>query len=192
MSAKWTEGPLQYRKSGADDFTIYNDMGADLALVLGWPTEADETDPEAEANAKLYAAAPDGDLVADHFLLPSRLQALQPQLQLYVDELMRPSSYHEPFLLRGIYFCGDASEAAAHLARGAAEAPLLDERVDDETAADDAPQALPESLRQPAFVRDLFEQKVFAEIGLKDHLTAQRSNGLASMVARIKAEAAKG
>lgn len=30
----------------------------------------------------------------------------------------------------------------------------------------------------------------FAEIGLKDHLTAQRSNGLASMVARIKAEAA--
>jgi len=59
MSAKWTEGPLQYRKSGADDFTIYNDMGADLALVLGWPTEADETDPEAEANAKLYTAAPD-------------------------------------------------------------------------------------------------------------------------------------
>lgn len=35
-------------------------------------------------------------------------------------------------------------------------------------------------------------QAFFAEIGLKDHLTAQRSNGLASMVARIKAEAAKG
>jgi len=35
-------------------------------------------------------------------------------------------------------------------------------------------------------------QTFFAEIGLKDHLTAQRSNGLASMVARIKAEAAKG
>lgn len=31
----------------------------------------------------------------------------------------------------------------------------------------------------------------FAEIGLKDHLTAQRSNGLASMVARIKSEAAR-
>jgi cysteine desulfuration protein SufE len=31
----------------------------------------------------------------------------------------------------------------------------------------------------------------FAEIGLKDHLTAQRSNGLASMVARIKAEATR-
>ncbi len=30
---------------------------------------------------------------------------------------------------------------------------------------------------------------IFARLGLKDHLTPQRSNGLASMVARIKAEA---
>jgi cysteine desulfuration protein SufE len=29
----------------------------------------------------------------------------------------------------------------------------------------------------------------FADLGLKDHLTPQRSNGLASMVARIRAEA---
>lgn len=35
-------------------------------------------------------------------------------------------------------------------------------------------------------------QAFFSEIGLRDHLTAQRSNGLASMVARIKAEAARG
>lgn len=31
---------------------------------------------------------------------------------------------------------------------------------------------------------------VFSKLGLKDHLTPQRSNGLASMVARIKADAA--
>ncbi len=31
---------------------------------------------------------------------------------------------------------------------------------------------------------------VFAELGLKDHLTPQRSNGLASMVARVRADAA--
>jgi cysteine desulfuration protein SufE len=30
---------------------------------------------------------------------------------------------------------------------------------------------------------------VFERLGLKDHLTPQRSNGLASMVARIKADA---
>jgi cysteine desulfuration protein SufE len=31
---------------------------------------------------------------------------------------------------------------------------------------------------------------VFEKLGLKEHLTPQRSNGLASMVARIKADAA--
>jgi len=33
------------------------------------------------------------------------------------------------------------------------------------------------------------ERAVFAELGLNNHLTPQRSNGLASMVARIKADA---
>jgi cysteine desulfuration protein SufE len=33
-------------------------------------------------------------------------------------------------------------------------------------------------------------QAVFARMGLKDHLTQQRSNGLASMIARIRADAA--
>ncbi|HRD77535.1 MAG TPA: SufE family protein, partial [Hyphomicrobiaceae bacterium] len=32
-------------------------------------------------------------------------------------------------------------------------------------------------------------QKVFAELGLKEHLTPQRSNGLASMVERIRVDA---
>ncbi len=31
---------------------------------------------------------------------------------------------------------------------------------------------------------------IFADLGLKDHLTPQRSNGLASMVARIRSDAA--
>ncbi|MGA7324182.1 MAG: SufE family protein [Rhodomicrobium sp.] len=34
------------------------------------------------------------------------------------------------------------------------------------------------------------EKAVFAQLGLNTHLTPQRSNGLASMVARIKADAA--
>ena len=45
--------------------------------------------------------------------------------------------------------------------------------------------------RPLAEIRETDAQAIFAEIGLKDHLTAQRSNGLASMVARIKAEAAR-
>ena len=44
--------------------------------------------------------------------------------------------------------------------------------------------------RSPADIRAIDAKAFFDEIGLSSHLTAQRSNVLASMVARIKAEAA--
>jgi len=44
--------------------------------------------------------------------------------------------------------------------------------------------------RSPADIRAIDAKAFFDEIGLSSHLTAQRSNGLASMVSRIKAEAA--
>ncbi len=43
--------------------------------------------------------------------------------------------------------------------------------------------------KTPAQILALDAQAIFAKLGLKDHLTPQRSNGLASMVARIKADA---
>ena len=39
-------------------------------------------------------------------------------------------------------------------------------------------------------ILSLDAQPLFAKIGLKDHLTQQRSNGLASMIQRIRADAA--
>ncbi len=38
-------------------------------------------------------------------------------------------------------------------------------------------------------ILDIDERSVLAKLGLTDHLTPQRSNGLASMVARIKSDA---
>jgi len=123
-----------------------------------------------DSSAELFAGALGDEGGADYFLLPSRIDALRPQLQLYVDELMRPSSYHEPFLLRGLYFCGDASEAAQILARGAMagadDAPADNLDTDDGATPLPADANLPAGARQPVFLRDLFEQKVFAEIGL--------------------------
>lgn len=46
-----------------------------------------------------------------------------------------------------------------------------------------APMTVPEIIASDA-------AGIFEKLGLKDHLTPQRSNGLASMVARIKADAA--
>ena len=45
--------------------------------------------------------------------------------------------------------------------------------------------------RTPADILTTDAQAFFEEIGLKSHLTLQRSNGLASMVQRIKLEAQK-
>ncbi len=46
------------------------------------------------------------------------------------------------------------------------------------------------SRRKPQEILALNAREIFARLGLKDHLTPQRSNGLASMVARIEADAA--
>ncbi|MCZ8375059.1 MAG: SufE family protein [Beijerinckiaceae bacterium] len=47
------------------------------------------------------------------------------------------------------------------------------------------------SNRLPDDIAAMDAQAFFAEIGLREHLTSQRANGLASMVARIKAEASR-
>jgi cysteine desulfuration protein SufE len=44
--------------------------------------------------------------------------------------------------------------------------------------------------KSPQDVAETDAHAIFAGLGLRDHLTAQRSNGLASMVQRIKADAA--
>ena len=64
-----------------------------------------------DTSAELFVLNLDEDS-SPYFLLPGQIDSLRPQLQLYVNELMRPSTYHEPFLMRGIYFSGDAGEAA--------------------------------------------------------------------------------
>ncbi len=78
----------------------------------GWVTQAfDQVEQNvADAGAELFAS---NALVAsppDLFLLPSRLAALRAGMAEYLDELMRPNAYHEPFFLRGIYFSGSAPQ----------------------------------------------------------------------------------
>ncbi|PLZ00093.1 type VI secretion protein IcmF [Burkholderia sp. WAC0059] len=142
-----------------------------------------------------------GHLDARAFLLlPARIDAIRAQLQLYVDELMRPSAYHEPFFFRGIYLTGDSSEFArsgrasptpsAGDAQVAEREPFFGEpaktfEVLAETAVErslaaehgefddgnppengESSQQLVDLMRQPAFLRDLFERKIFVEYGL--------------------------
>jgi type VI secretion system protein ImpL len=161
-----------------------------------------------DASAELFALD-SAHLDARQFLqLPSRIDAMRAQLQLYVDELLRASAYHEPFFFRGIYLTGDASEFAQW-----SVAQAVDQAVDGdvlpalEAPSGEAPDTLVpyaasesrdgahdtadadmgdgrrepggqinDLMLQPAFLRDLFEKKIFLEYGLtrpsrSQHLT---------------------
>jgi len=126
-----------------------------------------------DTSAELFALNAATEDAGKFFLLPSRIESIRSQLQLYVDELMRPSAYHEPFFFRGMYLTGDSSEAAQK-AMGAHSLPAV---VD--AAAEPAPvethELMSQLMREPAFLRDLFEKKIFLEYGLarpsRQHLT---------------------
>ena len=109
------------------------------------------------------------------FLLPSEMQALKGPLQLYLDHVFKESSFHDSFFFRGLYFSGDAGEDAQ--AQVSAAAVLLADP--DPSKADDDEDWLalspdpfaprPErpakvlGPRRPAFIKDLFEKKIFVE-----------------------------
>lgn len=147
-----------------------------------------------DASAELFALDA-GQMDARQFLLlPSRIEAMRAQLQSYVDELLRASAYHEPFFFRGIYLTGDSSEFAqwsvaqgdGSARRDALASPVLgeDPATGGVVVYEAGDTALPpvggdasagrrepggplnELMLQPAFLRDLFEKKIFLEYGL--------------------------
>ena len=101
----------------------------------------------------------------DLFLFPPTIQAMRAPLQVYLDTLFKQSAYHESYLFRGIYFCG---EGATELSRdlpapsdpraGWADAMQV-------TAAAAAPEIVVRE-RKPVFLFDLFKQKIFCEAAL--------------------------
>ncbi|CAB3749322.1 type VI secretion system protein [Paraburkholderia humisilvae] len=171
-----------------------------------------------DTSAELFALDAGTIDAAALLLLPARIDAMRAQLQIYIDELLRPSAYHEPFFFRGIYLTGDSSEFAQWTVEPASSAygdgalvPAGGVRAtaDDEDARGAADAAMPlvpyaggaplrgegaaaatsletqrrepggplnELMRQPAFLRDLFDKKIFLEYGLarpsrSQHLT---------------------
>jgi len=126
--------------------------------------------------AELCALEPAGSDSSEYFLLPNQIERLRNGLKIFAEELMRPSAYHEPFLLRGVYLTGDCSDEAALLGDGHAPAdltlgsPAVDAPPPVEPVADGEappPAWLPgQGSAVPAFLRDIFERKIFAEVGL--------------------------
>ncbi|RSZ60512.1 hypothetical protein HF313_19490 [Massilia atriviolacea] len=110
----------------------------------------------ADGCAELCALEPAGADSSAYFLLPREVERLRAGLTVFCEELMRPSAYHEPFLLRGIYLTGDASATSALLADG--DGPP---DPGEEAAAGEGQRE-----GMPVFLRDVFERKIFPEAGL--------------------------
>jgi type VI secretion system protein ImpL len=110
----------------------------------GWADTALDTVIGALASAceELSALEPAGEDSSGYFTLPAEIDRLRQGLRVFLDEFMRPSAYHEPFMLRGLYLTGNAAEG---------------------------------ELVQPAFLRDIFERKVFQEVGLVRAAAVQRT-----------------
>ncbi len=90
----------------------------------------------ADITAELFASNTDVPASAALFLLPSRIAALRAGAADYLQALMQPNAFHDPFFLRGIYLSGNG--------------------------------------HQPFFLRDLLDEKVFAEFGLSRAAHAQK------------------
>ncbi len=151
-----------------------------------------------DACAELCALEPADGHSGEYYRLPSEIERMRRGLKLFMDELMRTSAYHEPFLLRGFYLTGDCSDPSALRAAtlvpqatapvaeplvaglpgsgvqaggepGAGEEPLPPGATPDAglpaggLVTADASDSLE---REPAFLRDLFEHKIFSESGL--------------------------
>lgn len=135
-----------------------------------------------DTSAELFASKSALADTRSFFLLPNRIESLREQLQLYVDELMRPSAYHEPFFFRGVYFTGDSSQSAQ-----LTESSAVQESTEPVLDMPDTADLVSQLMQEPAFLRDLFEKKIFLEYGLARPSRQQLARPVLTRVGQLTA-----
>ncbi|MFM8247362.1 MAG: type VI secretion system protein, partial [Burkholderiaceae bacterium] len=93
----------------------------------GWVDEAfDQIEQNlTDSSAELLASQATLRSGTDVFLLPSYVASLRAGARDYLDALMRPNAFHEPFFLRGVYLSGHAERPM--FLRGVMEAKVFAE-----------------------------------------------------------------
>jgi len=153
----------------------------DTVFSESWVDEAIETvhSDLLRLQLELFAARDRIEGVDEVFQLPHDLRRMSAPLAQYLRLLFRESAYHETFFLRGIYFTGDAGEAAAVMPPRAVVAvpspvPALVTAGGQPVVTEPVPPwlRLPpiETAQRPrqqhVFLRHLFELKIFPEGGI--------------------------
>ncbi|MBW1803034.1 MAG: hypothetical protein JRJ85_20165, partial [Deltaproteobacteria bacterium] len=123
-----------------------NPYAVDTTYSSDWVAESFNTlDKQIRmAQMELFAEGVDLHESDDLYLLPGYFRSISESLRIYLDHLFKETAYHESFLFRGLYFCGDSG---------------MDHQG-------------PE-VKKPFFLKELFEKKIFPEFGLSRPATKQ-------------------
>ncbi len=127
------------KRLGNNMFGWSSPYGIDTGYSSEWVHEAFQS-IQRELSSTQYELFTEGTDLRESdglFVFPHNFQPLSEPVQVYLDRLFKPSVYHESFIFRGIYFCGNSDTEQA------------------ETAS-----------VMPMFLKDLFEKKLFPEFGL--------------------------
>jgi len=140
-----------------DIFGWSNDHSIDSAYATEWVDEAFSSvnDSLYRVQEEIYADGKKVDGRDGVFLFPLSFNQLKGGIRTYTDHLFKASGYHESFFLRGIYFTGDSHvEKEASKPQSSLNLPLSFRQ-----------ENVPEK-RNLYFISNLFENKIFREIGL--------------------------
>ncbi len=141
----------------SDIFGWSNDKPVDSIYTTDWIDEAFSSinDSLYRVQEEVYADGKTTDNRDGVFLFPLAFNQLKAELRTYTDHLFKPSSYHESFFLRGVYFVGDSHLDEPELPPSSSlEMPWhFQQKEKNET-------------RNLYFANDLFEDKIFREVGL--------------------------
>lgn len=111
---------------------------------------------------EIYAERDEIENADDLFLLPPHMQSMREPLRVYLDTLFKQSAYHEPYLFRGVYFCGEVPVTTEPLLQLEPANEWPDQDVSLQTSnVEDV-----EIERRPVFLSDLFREKIFSESAL--------------------------
>ena len=107
---------------------------------------------------EIYAERDEIQDVDDLFLFPAAVQSMSESLGVYLDCLFKQSAYHESYLFRGLYFCGEPGVEAVD------ETAVLPEIIQPAGKLEALETAETGTLqRKPVFLTDLFRKKIFSE-----------------------------
>jgi len=110
---------------------------------------------------EIYAERDEIQDADDLFLFPAAIQSMSESLGVYLEGLFKQSAYHESYLFRGLYFCGEPPVEAV------TESAILAEIIPPANKVEPLQTTAPGAIqRKPVFLTDLFRKKIFIESSL--------------------------